>query len=128
MATTGALYYLSTWYKKDETSLRTSLFFYGQMFASATSSLISAGVLKLSGTGGLEGWRWIFLSKCDNIWIPRQQLTCISRGNHYLVHRSRVYTSCAAQGWRWPTVDFHGPLELLHRAGISNHQEPRLAG
>ncbi|KAJ5178706.1 hypothetical protein N7492_001916 [Penicillium capsulatum] len=57
----GALYYLSTWYKKDETSLRTSLFFYGQMFASATSSLISAGLLKLSGTHGLAGWRWIFL-------------------------------------------------------------------
>ncbi|KAJ5602223.1 hypothetical protein N7510_011757 [Penicillium lagena] len=57
----GALYYLSTWYKKDETSFRTTLFFYGQMFASATSSLISAGLLRLSGTGGLEGWRWIFL-------------------------------------------------------------------
>ncbi|KAJ5280654.1 hypothetical protein N7478_006026 [Penicillium angulare] len=57
----GALYYLSTWYKKEETSLRTTFFFYGQMFAAATSSLISAGVLKLSGTGGLEGWRWIFL-------------------------------------------------------------------
>ncbi|KAJ5925435.1 hypothetical protein N7454_008074 [Penicillium verhagenii] len=57
----GALYYLSTWYKKDETSLRTSFFFYGQMFASATSSLISAGVLKLDGTNGWAGWRWIFL-------------------------------------------------------------------
>ncbi|KAF7521602.1 hypothetical protein PCG10_008217 [Penicillium crustosum] len=57
----GALYYLSTWYKKDETSLRTSLFFYGQMFASATSSLISAGLLQLNGTHGMEGWRWIFL-------------------------------------------------------------------
>ncbi|CAG8238474.1 unnamed protein product [Penicillium salamii] len=56
-----ALYYLSTWYKKDETSLRTSLFFYGQMFAAATSSLISAGLLKLNGTHGMEGWRWIFL-------------------------------------------------------------------
>jgi hypothetical protein len=57
----GALYYLSTWYKKDETSLRTSHFFYGQMFASATSSLISAGLLKLNGNHGMEGWRWIFL-------------------------------------------------------------------
>ncbi|CAI7604434.1 unnamed protein product [Penicillium pancosmium] len=57
----GALYYLSTWYKREETSMRTSLFFYGQMFASATSSLISAGLLRLSGTHGMEGWRWIFL-------------------------------------------------------------------
>lgn len=61
----GALYYLSTWYKKDETSLRVGLFFYGQMFASATSSLISAGLLRLHGTHGMEGWRWIFLGKSE---------------------------------------------------------------
>ncbi|XHG08022.1 hypothetical protein AWENTII_011150 [Aspergillus wentii] len=57
----GALYYLSTWYKREETSFRTTLFFFGQMFAGATSSLISAGLLKLEGIGGLAGWRWIFL-------------------------------------------------------------------
>ncbi|KAE8386448.1 hypothetical protein ETB97_004383 [Aspergillus alliaceus] len=57
----GALYYLSTWYKKGETSSRTTLFFFGQMFAAATSSLISAGLLKLSGRCGLSGWQWIFL-------------------------------------------------------------------
>lgn len=57
----GALYYLSTWYKKDETSFRTTLFFFGQMFAGATASLISAGLLRLSGKGGLAGWRWIWL-------------------------------------------------------------------
>ncbi|KAL3476701.1 major facilitator superfamily domain-containing protein [Aspergillus californicus] len=57
----GALYYLSTWYKKEETSLRVTLFFFGQMFSGATSSLISAGLLTLSGKRGLAGWRWIFL-------------------------------------------------------------------
>ncbi|KAJ5933972.1 hypothetical protein N7454_006301 [Penicillium verhagenii] len=57
----GALYYLSTWYKRDESSVRISFIFYGQLFASATSSLISAGLLKLEGVHGLEGWRWIFL-------------------------------------------------------------------
>ncbi|KAL4972629.1 major facilitator superfamily domain-containing protein [Aspergillus desertorum] len=57
----GALYYLSTWYKREETSLRVTLFFFGQMFSGATSSLISAGLLTLSGKGGLAGWRWIFL-------------------------------------------------------------------
>lgn len=59
----GALFYLSSWYKKNETTLRVSLFFFGQMFSAATSSLISAGVLRLSGRGGLSGWQWIFLSK-----------------------------------------------------------------
>ncbi|KAE8154518.1 major facilitator superfamily domain-containing protein [Aspergillus avenaceus] len=57
----GALYYLSTWYKRGETSFRTTLFFFGQMFAAATSSLISAGLLQLSGKCGLAGWQWIFL-------------------------------------------------------------------
>ncbi|PLB51365.1 putative MFS transporter [Aspergillus steynii IBT 23096] len=57
----GALYYMSQWYKKGETSLRTSLFFFGQMFASATSNLISAGLLQLSGKSSLAGWQWIFL-------------------------------------------------------------------
>ncbi|KAL2702833.1 hypothetical protein AAEP93_007131 [Penicillium crustosum] len=57
----GALFYLSSWYKKNETTLRVSLFFFGQMFSAATSSLISAGVLRLSGRGGLSGWQWIFL-------------------------------------------------------------------
>ncbi|OJJ54833.1 hypothetical protein ASPSYDRAFT_210570 [Aspergillus sydowii CBS 593.65] len=57
----GALYYLSTWYKRQESSLRITLFFFGQMFSGATSSLISAGLLTLSGKGGLAGWRWIFL-------------------------------------------------------------------
>ncbi|KAL5333996.1 major facilitator superfamily domain-containing protein [Aspergillus crustosus] len=57
----GALYYLSTWYKREETSLRVTLFFFGQMFSGATSSLISAGLLTLDGESGMPGWRWIFL-------------------------------------------------------------------
>lgn len=80
----GALYYLSTWYKKDETSFRTTLFFYGQMFASATSSLISAGLLRLSGTGGLEGWRWIFLGR--SLFLPVKKLLA----NLDLFKQSRV--------------------------------------
>lgn len=59
----GALYYLSTWYKRRETSSRTTLFFFGQMFAGATASLISAGLLKLKGKGGLAGWQWVWLGE-----------------------------------------------------------------
>ncbi|GLI81670.1 hypothetical protein PoHVEF18_010057 [Penicillium ochrochloron] len=62
----GALYYLSTWYKKDETSLRTSLFFYGQMFASATSSLISAGLLRLS----VEGLLTLLIGIVFTLFVP----------------------------------------------------------
>lgn len=58
----GALYILSTWYKKTETSLRIAIFFLGNIGAAATSSLIAAGILQLAGTNGLSGWRWLFLS------------------------------------------------------------------
>ncbi|PYI12861.1 MFS transporter [Aspergillus violaceofuscus CBS 115571] len=57
----GALFYLSTWYKKEELSSRVTLFFFGQMFSAATSNLISAGLLKLDQSHGLAGWRWVFL-------------------------------------------------------------------
>ncbi|RAK78142.1 uncharacterized protein BO72DRAFT_495296 [Aspergillus fijiensis CBS 313.89] len=43
----GALFYLSTWYKKKELSSRVTLFFFGQKFSAATSNLISAGLLKI---------------------------------------------------------------------------------
>ncbi|KAJ5109189.1 hypothetical protein N7456_005864 [Penicillium angulare] len=59
--TPGALFYLTSWYKKDEITLRVSLFYFGASFSSATSSLISAGILRLSGKNGLSGWQWIFL-------------------------------------------------------------------
>ncbi|KAJ5719770.1 major facilitator superfamily domain-containing protein [Penicillium malachiteum] len=57
----GALYYISTWYKTEETSTRFTYFYIGQMISSATSSLMASGILKLSGKCGLEGWQWIFL-------------------------------------------------------------------
>ena len=47
------------------------------MFASATSSLISAGLLQLNGTHGMEGWRWIFLGKCR----PELYRNCIHPAN-----------------------------------------------
>ncbi|KAL4985333.1 major facilitator superfamily domain-containing protein [Aspergillus falconensis] len=49
------------WCKQEETSLRVTLFFFGQMFSGATSGLISAGLLTLSGKCGIAGWRWTFL-------------------------------------------------------------------
>ncbi|OJJ46985.1 hypothetical protein ASPZODRAFT_141755 [Penicilliopsis zonata CBS 506.65] len=57
----GALYTMSTWYKKSETSLRVSIFFLGNLLASATVSLIGAGILSMSGRYGVSGWRWLFI-------------------------------------------------------------------
>ncbi|KAI0469690.1 major facilitator superfamily domain-containing protein [Xylariaceae sp. FL0804] len=57
----GALYTMSTWYKKDESSLRISIFFLGNLLASATTSLIGAGILSMGDRYGVAGWRWLFI-------------------------------------------------------------------
>ncbi|KAI0101171.1 MFS general substrate transporter [Daldinia grandis] len=57
----GALYTMSTWYKKSETSLRVSIFFLGNLIASATTSLIGAGILSMGDRYGVAGWRWLFI-------------------------------------------------------------------
>ena len=54
----GALYYLSTWYTRKETSLRVSFFFLGNIFAGGLTSLIGAGILTIKTWAG---WRWVFL-------------------------------------------------------------------
>ncbi|KAI6080910.1 MFS general substrate transporter [Hypoxylon rubiginosum] len=57
----GALYTMSTWYKKSESSLRISIFFLGNLLASATTSLIGAGILSMGDRYGVAGWRWLFI-------------------------------------------------------------------
>ncbi|KAH6973441.1 major facilitator superfamily domain-containing protein [Ilyonectria sp. MPI-CAGE-AT-0026] len=57
----GCLYLMGSWYKGNESRVRVTTFYLGQNFATATSSLLGAGLLKLDGHLGLEGWRWLFL-------------------------------------------------------------------
>lgn len=57
----GALYTMSTWYKRTETSLRVSVFFLGNLLASALTSLIGAGILSMGNRYGVAGWRWLFI-------------------------------------------------------------------
>ncbi|KAI1379229.1 MFS general substrate transporter [Hypoxylon crocopeplum] len=57
----GALYTMSTWYKKSESSLRISIFFLGNLIAAATTSLIGAGILSMGDRYGIAGWRWLFI-------------------------------------------------------------------
>ncbi|KAI7888304.1 major facilitator superfamily domain-containing protein [Mucor mucedo] len=53
--------YLTGWYKTNELATRLSWFWGIQSFASAFSGLISFGVFRMSGIGGLQGWKWLFL-------------------------------------------------------------------
>lgn len=59
----GALYTMSTWYKKSESNLRISIFFLGNLLATATTSLIGAGILSMGDRYGIAGWRWLFIGK-----------------------------------------------------------------
>ncbi|TLD34540.1 mfs transporter [Venturia nashicola] len=58
----GALYMISQFYTKKEVATRMSIFYTGNMLASAFSGLIAAGVFaSLDGVRGLAGWRWLFI-------------------------------------------------------------------
>ncbi|OTB14303.1 hypothetical protein K445DRAFT_23707 [Daldinia sp. EC12] len=58
----GMLYMLSMLYTKREIATRMSIFFTGNMAASAFSGLISAPIFTgLGGVCGLAGWQWLFI-------------------------------------------------------------------
>ncbi|KAF4775618.1 alternative sulfate transporter [Colletotrichum scovillei] len=57
----AALFTMTRWYKRDETSKRFSWFFIGNMLAAACSGLIAYGILHMRGIAGLAGWQWLFL-------------------------------------------------------------------
>ena len=57
----ATLNYLTTWYKTKELATRLAFFWGIQSVASAVSGLISFGIFRLRGVGGLFGWQWLFL-------------------------------------------------------------------
>ncbi|KAG2219906.1 hypothetical protein INT45_008543 [Circinella minor] len=57
----ACLYYLTSWYKTKELATRLAWFWGIQSLASAFSGLISFGIFRLRGVGGLFGWQWLFL-------------------------------------------------------------------
>ncbi|KAM5342090.1 hypothetical protein ACJ41O_015121 [Fusarium nematophilum] len=57
----GGQYMLALFYREKELALRTSIFYFGNYFATATGSLIAAGVLQMGGIAGLAGWQWLFI-------------------------------------------------------------------
>lgn len=58
----GSQYMLSLFYTREELALRTAIFYFGNYFATATGSLMAAGILQLAGQKGLSGWQWLFIS------------------------------------------------------------------
>ena len=57
----GVAYYITLWYVRKEGQLRQAMFFSAASVAGAFSGLLAFGIAKMDGTGGYEGWRWIFI-------------------------------------------------------------------
>ncbi|CAG8925997.1 unnamed protein product [Penicillium salamii] len=57
----GAQYMLALFYTRKELARRTAIFYFGNYAATATGSLIAAGVLQMAGINRLSGWQWLFI-------------------------------------------------------------------
>ncbi|KAF2184129.1 retrograde regulation protein 2 [Zopfia rhizophila CBS 207.26] len=57
----AATYLLTTWYCRFEVQTRIAIFYSAASLAGAFSGLLAFAIEKMHGTGGLEGWRWIFI-------------------------------------------------------------------
>ena len=63
----GCQFIMASFYKRDELAMRTAIFYFGNYLATATGSLIAAGVLRLAGSAGLGGWQWLFISEWTRV-------------------------------------------------------------
>ncbi|OXV11883.1 hypothetical protein Egran_00360 [Elaphomyces granulatus] len=58
----GALFLISSWYKRSELGVRSAILYSGSQLGGASSGLIGATIQhSLDGAFGIESWRWIFL-------------------------------------------------------------------
>ncbi|KAK5128169.1 hypothetical protein LTR08_004095 [Meristemomyces frigidus] len=57
----GAIYYLSAWYTKKELGKRFAALYIAQQVGNAFGGLFAAAIIKLDGTYGIAGWRWLFI-------------------------------------------------------------------
>ncbi|KAF7985053.1 hypothetical protein HWV62_8899 [Athelia sp. TMB] len=56
----GIVLYLSSFYTREELSLRVALFFSAASLSGAFSGLLAAAIENMNGVGGKPGWAWIF--------------------------------------------------------------------
>ncbi|EMR64270.1 hypothetical protein MGN70_012720 [Eutypa lata] len=57
----GALYFLSLFYNRKQMAFRTAILYSGSQLGNAFGGLFAIGILRLDGSHGLSGWRWLFL-------------------------------------------------------------------
>ncbi|KIV90489.1 hypothetical protein, variant [Exophiala mesophila] len=57
----GIILYLSSFYRRQDLSLRIALFWSAASLSGAFSGLLAAAIAKMDGIGGMRGWQYIFL-------------------------------------------------------------------
>ncbi|KAI2626737.1 nicotinamide mononucleotide permease [Hypoxylon sp. NC1633] len=57
----GALYFLSLFYNRQQFAFRTAILYSGSQLGNAFGGLFAIGILRLDGSHGISGWRWLFL-------------------------------------------------------------------
>ncbi|KAI0830622.1 MFS general substrate transporter [Trametes gibbosa] len=57
----GIIFYLSSWYKRDELGARLGVFISSATLAGAFGGLLAATIHNMDGIGGRPGWAWIFI-------------------------------------------------------------------
>lgn len=57
----GAVYLLSTWYKRYEVAVRNSIFYLIGTAAAGFGGILGYGLSRMNGLQGMEGWRWLFI-------------------------------------------------------------------
>lgn len=57
----GAVYLCTFWYMPRQLATRIAYFYCTSALSGAFSGLLAAGIAKMDGVGGYEGWRWIFI-------------------------------------------------------------------
>ncbi|KAF2841122.1 MFS general substrate transporter [Patellaria atrata CBS 101060] len=55
------MYLLSCWYQRYEVQTRMAYWYLINLFVSAFGNILAYALIKLDGTYGIEGWRWIFI-------------------------------------------------------------------
>ncbi|KAG9077223.1 hypothetical protein FRC06_009022, partial [Ceratobasidium sp. 370] len=57
----GIAFYITLWYRREETGARMAIYFAAATAAGAFGGLLARGITEMAGIGGLKGWAWIFI-------------------------------------------------------------------
>jgi len=97
----GLNFYLNGWYRRDELSKRTAIFFAGAVLAGAFGGIFGYALGKMDGIGGKAGWSWIFVSAATFQSKWRRISSCLSPATiRGLVSDLLFVSSADARSWR----------------------------